>query len=75
MEIEYNTSTHEYMLTLNDQRFDQMPGDLIDTLAANVTINQYKIMSTRILLPLPAEELRDFIRKNAKLETGPIVTL
>ena len=52
-----------------------MEGELVDTLAGNVTINGIHILSTRILTPLGRDELRTFITKCAKLDSNPITSL
>ena len=75
IEVSYRADQEEHSLTLNGQPFDQMEGELVDTLAGNVTINGIHILSTRILLPLGGDELRTFLTKCAKLDSNPITSL
>ena len=75
IEVSYIVDQQEHTLTLDGQPFDQMEGELVDTLAGNVTINGIQILSTRILTPLGGDELRAFITKCAKLDSNPITSL
>ena len=75
IEVSYRADQEEHELTFDGQPFDQMEGEMVDTLAGNVTINGIHILSSRILTPLGGDELRTFITKCAKLDSNPITSL
>ena len=63
IQIGYELEKQACTLTINGTPFDELPGDLVETISADLEVNDRQIIKSSSIVPWERESLKHLIRE------------